>query len=144
MPPRSPKAFYDHLIATMPAGSERVVMRVLSFHIGLAQAVQKPDLLEACAAAGSKFSDERQLRLTIVKLRKAGYPICSSSGEGGYFLAETLSEYREFRGREYITKIIDMRGTVDAMDGQVKELFPAEYEQYQREKSERAGQPALI
>jgi hypothetical protein len=155
MPPRSPKARFDQLIADIPAGSERAVIRVLTFHFGLKNSIAKelgndpqkqkrPNLMDECALMGSRFSDERQLRSTIVKLRKAGYPICSSSGDGGYFLPSDLGEYREFRGREYISKIIDMRETVDRMDAFVKLMFPDEYEQYQREKSERAGQPALI
>lgn len=140
----NPREYYDHLLATLPQGGEKVILQILRWHIGLEMAIQKPELIEACKHAGADFKDERQLRLKIVELRKAGIPICASSGESGYFLASSLEEYREFRGREYIKKIIDMRETVDAMDGQIKAIFPAEYQEYQRQKAERAGQPALL
>lgn len=138
-----PKDYYQSLIEGMPTGAERIVLRVLSYHVGLENAIEKPHLIERCAAAGLPFH-ERQLRLTIVKLRKAGVPVCSSSGDSGYFLAASLDEYREFRGREYLKKIIDMRETVSAMDSAVRGMFPAEYQEYQREKAARAGQPALL
>ena len=142
--PTRPRDYYEHLIDAMPAGAERTVLRVLTFHIGLANSIQKPDLIDACAEMGTKFSDERQVRLTIVKLRKAGIPACASSGESGYFLAATLEEYREFRGREYVKKICDMRETVTAMDASAKAMFPTEYQQYLQEKATKAGQPALL
>lgn len=139
-----PRDYYESLIAGMPVGAERAVLRALSFHVGLADAISKDDLLDACRETGTPFSNERQLRLTIVKLRKAGIPVCASSGESGYYLAATLEEYREFRGREYVKKIIDMRETVTAMDGSIASMFPNEYQEYQREKAARAGQPALL
>jgi hypothetical protein len=140
----NPKEYYEHLLSSMPMGAERSVLRVLASHIGLANSIIKPDLIDACEMLGSRFSDERQLRVTIVKLRKIGIPICASCGESGYFLAESLAEYQEFRGREYIKKIIDMRETVGAMDGSIKQMFPNEYQQYQQQKAERAGQPSLL
>lgn len=139
-----PREFYEQLIRDMPAGAERVVLRALSFHIGAGQAASKDALLAASAAAGAAFSNERQLRLTIVKLRKAGIPVCASSGDSGYFLASGYEEYREFRGREYIKKINDMRETVTAMDGSAKSMFPSEYEDFQRSRAEQSGQPAML
>ena len=136
--------YYDHLLANIPFGAEKVVLRALSGHIGLDHAIQKPDLIAASKRLGATFKDERQLRIIIVRLRKAGVPVCASSGESGSFLAASLEEYREFRGREYIKKIIDMRETVDAMDQHIRRMFPQEYQDYQREKSNCAGQPPLI
>jgi hypothetical protein len=144
MPRKSPRDYYDRLIAEMPAGAERSVLRVLSYHISLDHAIQKPDLIAECAKLGSHFRDERQVRLAIVNLRKSGVPICSSSGESGYYLAGNLEEYKEFRGREYVKKIVDMKSTVEAMDKAVKSMFQAEYAEYKRQQSEQAGQPSLI
>jgi hypothetical protein len=150
-----PRAYYQKLLLTMPSGADRTVLTVLYNHIGLENAIAKnpetdpnkpsrPNLLESCERHGTKFSDERQLRLTIVKLRKEGVPVCASSGESGYFLASSLEEYREFRGREYVKKIIDMRETVNAMDAQIKEMFPADYAAYRQQKAVAAGQPLLL
>jgi hypothetical protein len=139
-----PRDRYDRLIASMPASAERVVLRVLSYHIGLERAIQKPNLITECAKGGCVYSNERQLRLTIVALRKAGVPVCASSGESGYYLAGSLAEYQEFRGREYVKKILDMRETVAAMDAAVREMFASEYQDYKRCQAERTGQPALL
>jgi methylthioribose-1-phosphate isomerase len=128
----------------MPAGAERTVLRVLSYHIGLKNAIQKPDLMSECAKAGAHFKDERQVRKAIVDLRKRGVPACSSSGDSGYFLAASLAEYQEFRGREYVKKITDMKNTVLAMDEQARQMFAAEYREYKRAQAERAGQPMLL
>lgn len=136
--------YYESLIASMPVSAERAVLRVLSFRIGLANAIQKADLIAECAKAGTVFKDERQARKTIVDLRKRGIPICSSSGESGYYLAANLAEYREFVGREYLKKISDMRETVTAMNDSIRTMFPREYAQYQAEKAAAAGQPQLL
>lgn len=141
---RNPRAYYEKLLADMPTGAERAVLRVLSFHVGLDEAIQKPDLITECAKIGTHFKDERQVRKVIVDLRKKGIPICASSGESGYFLAATLEEYREFRGREYVSKIVDMKATVSAMDAHVKQMFATEYQQYQAQKAAAAGQPSLL
>ena len=128
----------------MPAGADRAVLRVLSYHIGQGSAIQKADLMSECGKLGAHFGDERQVRLIVVKLRKTGVPICSSSTESGYFLAGTLEEYRAFRDREYIAKIVDMRQTVASMDDHAKLMFPAEYAEYKRSQAESAGQPAML
>lgn len=138
-----PREYYENLIEKMPAGAERAVFRVLSHHIGLANAIQKADAIAGCAKLGTHFQDERQFRLIVVKLRKHKIPVCASSGESGYYLAANLEEYREFRGREYVKKIIDMHETVNAMDETIKSMFAAEYAAYQKAKAEKAGQLSL-
>ncbi len=145
MPARqTPRDYYEHLLATMPAGAERTVLRVLSFHVGLANAIQKPDLIDACKQSGTHFSNERQIRLSIVNLRKAHVPVCASSGDSGYYLPASLEEYTEFYTREYLKKISDMRETVKAMNQAIPDLFPSEYQQYKINQAARAGQPALL
>lgn len=119
-------------------------MRVLSYHIGIENAIQKADLINECAKLGATFKDERQARLVVVKLRKSGVPVGSSSGESGYFLPANLAEYSEFRGREYVKKIVDMRETVTAMDASAKAMFPTEYADFKRQQAAAAGQPQLL
>jgi hypothetical protein len=79
----------------------------------------------------------------IVRLRKAGVPICASSSDSGYYLAANLAEYQEFRDREYKKKIADMRETMFAMDKAIKAMFPDEYAAYKQAEAAAAGQPAL-
>ena len=71
-----PRQYYESLLASIPEGAEYLVMKILLFHIGLPNAILKPDLLETCERNGKKM-DERQLRIVIVKLRKAGVPVCA-------------------------------------------------------------------
>jgi hypothetical protein len=137
MPARSmsPRSFYETLIAQMPAGLERAILRVLSFHIGKDQAIDKPDLLKELRRLGfgKKARDlnaqtsyetfERQARLCIVELRKHGHLICSSSGDSGYYIASTVEEYEEFAQVEYRSKIVDMSETLRAMDEGAKRVF---------------------
>jgi len=136
-----PREYYEKLIASLPVGRERAVLRVMTWHVGQAQAARRDEIARAAEKMGVRFSDERQIRLTIVELRKRGVPICSSSGDAGYYLPATLDEYREFRAREYVKKIVDMRETVEAMDNQVRAMFPADYARYRNRGA--AEQPSL-
>jgi len=137
-----PREYYEKLIASLPVGRERAVLRVMTWHVGQAKAVRRDEIACAAEKMGVHFSDERQVRLTIVELRKRGVPICSSSGDAGYYLPATLDEYREFRAREYVKKIVDMRETIEAMDDQVRAMFPADYARYLRNRG-AAEQPSL-
>ena len=108
------------IIAQMDAGLDRAVLRCLEKRVGEQLAIQKPSLLFDLnrMGFGSRLSHdtfERQVRSCIVALRKQGHLICSSSGGGGYYLAENLGEFDEFIEREYRGKIKDMQETVDVM-----------------------------
>lgn len=94
-----PSAFYDELIAQMPAGIERAMLRCLSYHVGKANAVSKPDLLKSLKQSGFAVH-ERQARQTIEDLRNAGHLIGSSSGDGGYFIIGTMDEYEAYAREE--------------------------------------------
>jgi hypothetical protein len=118
----TPRQFYDTLIANMPHGIERAMLRILSFHVGKDHAIDKPTLMSELKNSGF-HTNERQARSTIVDLRKHGHLICSSSGEGGYFIAQSQDEYDEFAQVEYRSKIIDMSETLRAMDEGAVKIF---------------------
>lgn len=122
-----PKSDYDQLLATMPVGLDRAVLRVISMHPGKDAAITKPRFLADLAQIGFKVN-ERQLRKTIVDLRKDGHLICSSSGDAGYYLADSYAEYQEFSQVEYRSKIIDMSETLHAMDDSAKSRFGNSYQ----------------
>jgi hypothetical protein len=108
------------IIEQMDAGLDRAVLRVLEKRVGEKMAIQKPDLLFELnrMGFGSRLSHdtfERQVRRCIVELRNQGQLICSSSGGGGYFLAETMAEFDVFIEQEYRGRIRELQGTVDAM-----------------------------
>lgn len=119
----NPRIYYEKLVETLPVGTERAVMSVMRFHIGLTQAVSKEELKLALEKTGFRLSDERQVRLAIVNLRKQGIPLCSSSTESGYFLAATGEEFAEFANREYLKKIRDMSATLEAMQDHARDMF---------------------
>ncbi len=119
-----PRVKYDELIADMPAGLDRSVLRVLSWHVGLAQTISKLQMLADLAAMGFVVED-RQLRRQIQMLRKEGHLICASSGAGGYYLADSLDEYAAFADSEYRSKIVDMSTTLAAMDRAAQAKFGA-------------------
>jgi len=106
----------------MPHGLDRAILRVLSQHIGKENAVSKPVLLSTLAMNGFQVA-ERQARAAIVDLRKRGHLICSSSGDGGYYLPASAEEYAEFAQVEYRSKIADMADTLRAMDDGARNIF---------------------
>lgn len=67
---------------------------------------------------------DREVRELITALRKEGYPICSSSASGGYWIGSpeetkrTIAEYRA-RGRECLNTAIAMELCLE-MPGQME------------------------
>ena len=113
----------EEIIEQMDAGLDRAVLRVLSQRVGQDMAIDKALLIFELGRMGfgvrqNKATFERQVRRCIVELRKSGQLICSSSGEGGYFLAGTQQEYDTFVQEEYVNKIEDMKETVAAMNAE--------------------------
>jgi hypothetical protein len=118
----------DRIIEEMEPGLERAVARILEKRTGQERAVQKPELLKLVRSLGfggqlAPATLERQVRMAIVSLRKSGVLVCSSSGEGGYYLAGSRVEYEEFIEREYAAKIRDMADTKSAMDRAARAQF---------------------
>jgi predicted DNA-binding transcriptional regulator YafY len=114
---------YDAMISAMPTGLDRTLFRVLSFHVGKKNAIGRASLVEKISWNGFDVS-ERQARQCIHDLRRAGHLICSMPGEsGGYFLAASLDEFREFCERELHPKAIDMLETESAMKEAARQQF---------------------
>lgn len=112
---------YEKLVANMPPGLERATVQVLRFHVGLAKAIKRADILRDLAALGYT-PDERQFRLAVHKLRKAGWLIASLSSTG-YFFAETRQEYDEFRDKELTARLADLTETRTAMDAAARQRW---------------------
>ena len=111
----------DEILAEIPFGFVERVGTVLEHYVGKERSISKAELMNSLQRLGfgngtSPATFERQVRIAIVALRKKGAPICSSSGDGGYFVAMNRFEYDEFVEREYKGKIQDMQETVDAMN----------------------------
>jgi hypothetical protein len=73
------------------AAGEQEVLKILARHVGAHQAIGAGELFLAATGkeAEHKINDTRDLRFTIAKLRREGWPICSASARGreGYYLA---------------------------------------------------------
>ncbi len=116
------KRKYEAEIESMPAGLDRAVLRVVSGYQA-ALPIGRVRMVYNVGLAGFHVS-ERQVREAIKGLRRQGHLICSTPGEnGGYYMASTLEEYREFRKNEYAAKIADMAETMQAMDAAARAQF---------------------
>ena len=114
---------YDRMIEEMPVGLDRAMLRVLFFHLGRENAVGRTALVEALGKMGFDVS-ERQARQCIHDLRRGRYLICSAPGEdGGYYMAASLDEFREFCERELHPKAMDMLETESAMKEGARQQF---------------------
>ena len=102
-------------ISQMPAGLDRAILRILSFHEGSSNAISRFSLIMECASHGFPESD-RQIRACINMLRKAGHPICSTGGEGGgYYMATSRAELDDYIMREPQARINDFSEQIKAM-----------------------------
>lgn len=128
---------YEEVIQTMEPGLVRATLRALSFHIGKENTIKRLDLAEDLRRMGFgsdlvPLTFDRHMRAAIAELRKDGHLVCSSSGDGGYYLARDRAEYNEFAQVEYRSKITDMAETLRAMDQAAARRFgwdvPAEQE----------------
>ena len=102
-----PAAVYQQIVSKMPEGLGKQIMTILALHIGEKNRISRARLvleLFGYIPKNSKNSTEdRQMRRTIEELVEQGYPVCSSSGKGGYYLASSKEE-REVCIRELISR----------------------------------------
>lgn len=98
----------DGMIDRLPAGLERAMLRVLSFHQGRERAIGRGALVTELRRLGFAVS-EREARLQINLLRKAGQPICSTGGpDGGYWLAAGWDELQAYIEQELHSRAMDL------------------------------------
>lgn len=117
------QSHYDQLLATMPPGLDRAILRIIAARPGRAQAIGRLELVNLVQSLGI-HTHERQLREQIKLLRRAGHLIGSAPGEdGGYYLIVTMQEFREFDQAEFAAKITDMAETRAAMKDAARAAF---------------------
>lgn len=98
----------DELIDNLPAGLDRALLRIFSFHEGKSRIISRNNLLKALKLHGFDVND-RLARACINQMRKDGIVICSMGGiNGGYYLAANWEEYNEYKDRELLPRIMDM------------------------------------
>jgi hypothetical protein len=92
------------IIENMPASLQRAVLRIIDFHSGKANFIPKPDFANQIKELGfctdKRYTTiERQIRDTSTDINldeTKEVLIIGSTGEGGYFAAETWEEFLEY------------------------------------------------
>lgn len=94
---------------------ESAILRVLAHHRGQKNRIPRPTLVDWLRSNAFGYITDRDVRSAIENLRRGddhGALICSSSGTGGYWLAEDLGEllasYQEER-RRCLTEMVTIR-----------------------------------
>jgi hypothetical protein len=119
----------ETLIEGLPAGIERALRRVLSFHVGEAKAIGRQELMDALAGMGFRMADDRPVRALINELRKRGELICSKGGTGGgYWLAANREEMEEYLEHEVHPRAMDLLETEKALKAAMELRFGAKQE----------------
>lgn len=111
------------IVASLPMGADRCILRVLSFHVGRSRAVVKGELLQRVRDHGFDLG-EREIRAAINQLRKDGHLICSVGGTGGgYYMAGTALELEEFLERELHSRAMDLLEQEKALRGAARKVW---------------------
>ena len=106
---------HSDIISSLPAGVERAILRVLSFHQGAENAIPRFNLLADIKWHGFDIS-EREMRAAINSLRKGGALICSAGGNGGgYFSPASPQELEDYFQRELHPRAMDLLEQEKAM-----------------------------
>lgn len=117
---------YEQIIRDMPAGVDRTVLRILSYHRGELDLIERDDLLnEVKGHPGMQEVEDRQMRDAIHELRNQGVRICHSERREvingrvrivfGYYLASSEAEYSAFR-EKYGSYARTIWQTIKSMD----------------------------
>lgn len=97
-------------------GLEKHVRLILEQHTGQENAIERGELLARVRwNIMLVHTDDRQVRLAIESLREQGMLVCNLITGHGYYLAETMDEYQEFR-RKYASYAVTIFERVRSMD----------------------------
>jgi hypothetical protein len=115
----------QQLIDSLPAGLDRAILRVLSFHIGRKNAISRRKLVNDLVSMGFDYrKDDRPVRECINLMRKEGKRICSAGGlKGGYWIAKDWTELDEFIDKELHSRAMDMLEQEKALRKAAEELW---------------------
>jgi hypothetical protein len=92
---------YERIVSTAPEDLGKWLVQVLgNYHRGEDRRITRKELvislrlklMESLVKYPSASTLDRQIRNAIMLLQEQGYPICSDSGQGGYWWATTYNE----------------------------------------------------
>lgn len=107
----------QEMIDQLPAGLDRAILRIISFHVGHDNRISRVQFILDLKTHGFDYThDDRIPRLCINKLRKEGVEICSTGGsKGGYWMANGHEELEEFLEHEVDKRAKDLHEQASAM-----------------------------
>ena len=112
-PSRPGDAIPDVAVEASPELRE-VVLEVLCRHVGRENRIPRPLLLHCLRERLEQHVSDRRMRSAIEELREAGTAICSSSSDGGYFLAKDVQEI-ELTIAEYKSRMDSFNHTIGSL-----------------------------
>lgn len=87
---------YEHLVSEIEDYHARKVARILSGHVGQANAVTKDSIARQVFGGGDEHNTSdaatRKVRVIVSQLRERGLPVCANSGAAGYYLPANTAE----------------------------------------------------
>jgi hypothetical protein len=104
-------------------GLEKHVRLILERRTGQGNAIERGELLfQVHQSIMLVHASDRQVRLAIESLREQGLLICNLLTGDGYYLAETMDEYQEFR-RKYASYAVTIFERVRSMDAEAEKRW---------------------
>lgn len=121
----APREIYEAIVVETPDGLDNQVLAVLQNHVGKTNRIKRADLVHKIFSPKNGFSfttdsHDRQVRLAIARLRER-YPILSSSGEGGYWIADGIGELVEYQ-REIVSRVRRLEAQANLVSVWAKQL----------------------
>ena len=119
---------YEQILAGLPVGLDRAVGRLMLYHKGAANLIERePMLLELQSRPGLERTEDRTMRDAVHTLRSLGVRICHAEWRlkdeytgkvkvhFGYYLASSEEEYQTFRIK-YMSYAKTIWQTIRSMD----------------------------
>jgi len=119
---------YEQILAGLPVGLDRAIGRLMLFHKGAANLIERePMLLELQSRPGLEKTEDRTMRDSVHTLRSLGVRICHAEWRTkdertgkvkvhfGYYLAANEEEYQAFRAK-YLSYAKTIWQTIKSMD----------------------------
>lgn len=115
-------SYYTKIIESSPHGLDVALLKILQQRVGRANAVKKGELTALLLKMGFHVSNERQVRLSISRMRKAGHLI-GSTNQDGYFTCADRKEYELVKNSELMARVTDILDTVRILDVAAREQW---------------------
>jgi hypothetical protein len=104
------------------------ILLILARHVGRENRIPRPVLLHQLRKCLEHRVSDRRMRAAIEELRETGTAICSSSSDGGYFLAKDVQEI-ELTIAEYKSRMESFNHTLSSLGQAADQMLARPLEQ---------------